>query len=321
MITATMIRGRLSTARRLNGDERMSGRQRTTYLITNALRNLRPYHALDAALTVSDFQCDVARVRELAGSPSPSRALSDLFWMHVPWSTLVDELGPLHVADLGCGKGLYGLRFAKWSGGRVSRYHGVDWTPRPEWRSLAAEHPFLSFQAGDVREVDRLLPDGTNLIVSQSAMEHVADDLECFDRLHAYAHASRRPLVQIHLVPSQACLWLYLWHGFRQYTPRVLSVITGRYDDCTRRLIVRLGGATCNALHWRAITWPRLVLRRCEDRRASAPERYHVELEQAISRDLRRPQRSPAFYALILHSNRARRGVESDGWPIVPSAR
>jgi SAM-dependent methyltransferase len=207
----------------------------------------------------------------------------------------------LHVLDLGCGSGQYGVRLQGWSGGRIARYAGVDLQPHPGWTALSASHPFLAFRTGSVEDLDRFITPDANLVVSQSTLEHVGDDLACFDHLHAAAHARGQPMLQIHLVPSAACLPLYLWHGYRQYTPRTLSAITSRFADCSERWLVRLGGTACNRLHARWITRPLLLTR--TDRRDIDPIEYRQAVADAIERDMRVPQASPAFHAILIYSN------------------
>lgn len=288
---------------RYNGDGPLRIDQRAAYLLYNAIDNRFPYRGLDPAIALADFRNDRARDRlsELSGTPSPSRAMSDLFWMHLPWAEMERELGPLRIFDLGCGSGAYAVKFAKWSGSRVARYVGLDLQPHPHWTELAASHPSVEFRAGDVERLDEVIPADTNLIVSQSTIEHVRNDIVCFDRIRRWVRRVERPVIQIHLVPSAACLRLFLWHGYRQYTPRTLASIACQFTN-SDRVIVRLGGAACNQLHWKFVTWP-LLIRRTGDLREARPVEYRRALETAIARDMTRPQPSPAFYALLIHSN------------------
>lgn len=273
------------------------------YLALNRLHNARPYHRLDPGLRIADFRPrQPVSIDELTGTPSPSRALCDLFWMQMSWDAIEQAVGSLHVVDVGCGSGRYGVDFQRWSGNRVVRYLGVDVQPHANWPRLSMAHRHLAFTSGRAEDLRGLIPPGTNVIVSQSTFEHVEDDLGAFDRIDEYVRREARPLLQIHLVPSQACLWTYLWHGYRQYTPRTLSKITARVGNQSERMVVRLGGRACNALHARVITWPVLV-RRGADARERDPAAYREALRDAIVRDLDRPQPSPAFYALLIHSN------------------
>lgn len=298
---------------RFSGDGHLRMDRRLTYLLFNAIDNGRPYDDLDPGLALADFQSvdALARLNELPGTPSPSRAMCDLFWMHLPWADMAEALGPLRILDLGCGSGEYGSKFSTWSGGRVSGYTGLDQQPHPRWAELAGRQPGVTFLTGDVEHIDDFIPGDTNLIVSQSALEHVEGEAACFDRIRAYGQRAGRPLLQVHLVPSAACLRLYLWHGYRQYTPRTLSSITRSFEGSQRRL-VRLGGDACNRLHWRFVTWPLMTGR--GDLRDARPDAYRRELAAAVARDMTTPQREPAFHALMIHSNPGARALTADCW-------
>jgi hypothetical protein len=76
---------------------------------------------------------------------------------------------------------------------------------------------------------------------------------------------------------------------------------------------VGLGGAACNALHQRFITWP-VLIRRTTDPRDLRPIAYRQALAAALAEDMRTPQTSPAFYALLIHSNARQRVLESRCW-------
>jgi SAM-dependent methyltransferase len=287
-----------------SGDGRLRVDQAAAYLLLNAVDNMRAHAHVDPGLSASRFVCPTAvdELRAVDGTPSPSRALCDLFWTHLPWAALQDRLGPIEIADLGCGSGAYAERFQNWSGGRVVRYIGVDLRAHPRWEMLAATLAFAEFTTGDIEQIDALLPSSTNVIVSQSTLEHVRDDAAVFERLHAFAHASGRPLLQLHAVPSAACLRLYLWHGYRQYTPRTLSPLTREFADCSTRRLIALGGDACNALHWTYVTWP-VMIRRTVDRRDTDADGYRRALAAAVAEDMARAPRHPTFYVVLLYSN------------------
>jgi SAM-dependent methyltransferase len=285
---------------RLNGDRHLSIPGTLAYFVLNAINNGWPA-GRPRGLAVRDFTvADVQRyVPRLPAGASPSRKLSDLFWMSLPWARMSAALGPLHVLDVGCGSGSYGARLIDWSGSHVSSYLGVDLQARSEWQVLHAGDERLRFATGDARRLDDHLAPATNLIVSQSAIEHMDNDLDFFAQLRDHAARRERPTLQIHLCPSPACLPLYLRHGVRQYSVRTLSLITRLFPD-SRAVIYGLGGRRCNRLHFHTITWPLLTGR--SDRRAELGVTYDALAASAIARDMAAPQSSPAFYALVIHS-------------------
>lgn len=111
-------------------------------------------------------------------------------------------------------------------------------------------------------------------------------------------------MLQVHLFPSPACLFLYLTHGIRQYTPRTISKVTRLFGEESRFILLGVGGVNCFKLHWKAITRPRFVWGTpTNDLRDKDPQ-YNLKLYDAIRED-RKDKRNklPNFYALMIYSN------------------
>src|SRR5699024_10066314 len=155
----------------------------------------------------------------------------------------------------------YAGHWMEWSRGRIAHYPGDDANAQPARASVASPRPSVAFLQHHIQQMTARVARQPNLILSPSTSEHVQDDAGGFEPLHAYAMRAERPMLQVHLVPSAACVPLYLWHGYRQYTPRSLSRLTSRGADSSSRLVVRLGGPACNALHFSYVTWPVLLRR------------------------------------------------------------
>jgi hypothetical protein len=286
----------------LNSDRRLDRPRQVLWFGLNWLNNHFFPHASASRLQRRDFIADTSDAywQQVVPGTTPSRRLCDLFWMQLPWEAMQSELGDLHIFDTGCGTGDYGLKLQAWSSDRLASYTGVDLFPNPAWPSLAESHPnFKFFQAGSDDILARI-PSNANLFISQSAIEHFESDLRYFENLRAFIRQASRPVIQVHLFPSAACLRLYLFHGVRQYTPHTVTRITDLFDAGTSAWLFRLGGRECNRLHWRSITVPRL--RKRAELRISHPDDYELRLREAISRDNQRPS-SPSFYALVIHSN------------------
>jgi SAM-dependent methyltransferase len=284
-----------------NGDHALSDGQRALYMVLNAIDNAIPSVRSVAVrgFRLPDHATALARME---GTPSPSRALSDLFWMHVPWQRLQRQLGSLRVLDLGCGNGRYAQRLGAWSGGRIDRYVGIDLYPHELWNDIAAANPFAAFRSGSVERLEDVIPADMrpNVIISQSALEHVRDDDACFSFLAEYMKRTAGPVLQMHAVPSAECLALYRWHGYRQYTPRTITRLTRAFDVYADRLVIRLGGPACNALHRRFIK-PRRFRREWTDLRDAQPQQYRLELATAIAEDMRESSVA-SFYMVMLYS-------------------
>jgi hypothetical protein len=214
------------------------------------------------------------------------------------WAAIERELGSIRVLDVGCGQGQYGPKLQEASGGRIARYHGVDARARDTWRGLEERHPWIGFTAATAREALRRMPEGTNLVVSQSALEHLEDDLGLFHALRAWVDRVDGPVLQIHLVPSTECLALYGLHGVRQYHPRSLAGLARLFAAPDARAVAfRLGGPSCNRLHREFVSGA------AGDRREIDRDGYQRRLRAAIVEDLARPdEREATFYALVIQS-------------------
>ncbi len=250
---------------------------------------------LDDRIELRDFSMadlpGVDHLGRLAPSASPARMLSDLFWMNVSWSSLTDALGPLRLLDVGCGKGYYGPRLIEWSGGEVESYVGIDAVPRPSWAKLEAGDARLRYVVGDASRLT--VPNDVNLIISQSCLEHVEDDMVFFSRIRDQLVPRSTPWLQLHLVPAAACRSLYGPHGVRQYTLRTISRATRLYGGPARFVLFRLGGEKCIDAHRMYVT-TRL--------REQSPARYRDAVRTAVESELQTRHGAALFYAFAIAS-------------------
>ena len=289
---------------RINADRKLNTLSKVLYLTLNWLNNQLPYTAVDPAMAIEDFRCDIseAQWQTLGQTSSPSRKLSDLFWQALPWVSINKELGPIQFVDCGCGGGNYGPKLLNWCKSGNAQYLGIDATFSNQWQDLTNLDQRLQFLQVDANTVGKHLPEKANLFISQSAIEHFDDDLVFFSTLKNFILKNKRPTVQIHLFPSAACLLLYLLHGVRQYTPRTISQITQLFRPFSYAVLYRLGGKACNRLHYDFITWP-LLIKKTVDLRQTRTDEYDQSLRNAIRADMLHPQSSPAFWALVVHSH------------------
>lgn len=260
-------------------------------------------------MTVKGFTPELSEDhwRKLAPAASPARAVCDLFWMSLPWARIQEELGAIHVLDIGCGSGRYGEMLDGYSGGRVASYLGFDVMPREDaWRAAEARNPTFRFRrirgSGDLADV----PPQTTMIMSQSALEHIEDDIDYFRGIRRFVGCASRPVLQVHLFPAPACLRLYSWHGVRQYTVRTSSYLARLFRDSAYSVLFRLGGARCGDLHWEYITGPQQA-GTGKDWRDTRPAEYEARLRDAILSDIRTAAVDPLFFALVIHSHYERR--------------
>jgi hypothetical protein len=296
--------GSASTSRhRLSADGRLSKAERILWIAYNLFNNSFPRVRVDEKLNELKFSLAESQLIEkwdaIASTASPPRRLCDMFWMNLPWRALSNELGNVTALEVGCGSGVYGRLLETCLGDSFKRYVGVDIEAKEQWKSYSTDPRFV-FHVARASDAFKFLP-GTNLILTQSALEHFEEDLLYFTQVSQYVLRSQVPILQVHLIPSASCLTTYLWHGVRQYTPRTLSKLTRLFGAETQRFLFSLGAASCNRVHREFITWPNL--RRGVDLRNAESVRYQRDVRSAILHDFNSMSRSPAFYALVLASN------------------
>lgn len=259
-------------------------------------------------LHLKDFKPEISinNRNSIPEKASPSRFLSDLFWMNMDWGYLRTELNEFHVFDTGAGSGKYGIRINEASRG-ISSYFGVDLFAHKEWENLMKEYSFITMKQHGSDNILEIIPNATNIFVSQSAIEHFKYDLSYFQQINQFIERKKEPVIQIHLFPSAACLRLYGLHGLRQYTPRTVSSIVELFNDKGHySTLYNLGGKNCNELHYRFITKPLIDSRGREDYRDTRTEEYKLLLVEAIKIDNIKNEPmglcEPSFYALVIQS-------------------
>lgn len=293
-----------SSIHTLNADKGLNFVQKFLYFGLNFINNLFSYINVDKRIVFHKFESPNWRDywNEDYSNSSISRKTSDIFWRSVPWLSVSQELGEIHVFDTGCGSGNYGLRLLQASGGRVKSYVGVDAKEKSNWQELMSNHQNFKLIRSTSSDIRPLIPKETNFFISQTAIEHFDEDLLYFEHLKDFIDKSNKPSIQIHVFPAVATLPLYLFHGLRQYNPRNISKITRIFGGNSKFTLVGLGGRRGKWLHFKYFTWPVLILRRFS--RPTFDEKiYNQELYKAFESDLNTSSRSPLFWALIIESN------------------
>jgi SAM-dependent methyltransferase len=229
-----------ASARELNGDRPLTPRERLLYLWRNARRN---FWASWGAKSHRFLAHNIAP--ENIKERSPSRFLTDLF-IKKKLPQLFPP-GPIDMLEIGCGSGSMMPRL--FDLGYSGTYVGVDVDDR-----FVHEHG-TAFTARFVQSDAHLYEPSNpvNLIFSFSALEHIDRDDVLITRLSGFVKPEG---AQVHVVPAAAGLFIYLWHGYRQYTPADLEKRFGRNIE-----IFRLGGVGSLLVHFIAITVPEILLR------------------------------------------------------------
>ena len=194
----------------INGDDRLPVGARLRYIRTNTCRNLRDF-ARPPFRRFENWRLPY-QARPGNRAASPGRLMAEAFFVH----GLPEHLPPgeISVLEIGCGSGRSRSLLAE--AGYSGRYVGYDIFDR---FNRECDWGFASqFHAADAHTIDA---DGSfDLVISNSALEHIADDAALVSRLRGCLKPGG---IQAHIVPSGSALWAYLWHGYRQYAGGALG--------------------------------------------------------------------------------------------------
>ena len=108
----------------ISGDVPLTPAQRFQWYV----RNIALYDAEEVSLDrVFNFRCDLAPYPGpfCKAHQTPSRVLSNLFWLNLPAAAIREELQEIRLLDIGCGSGRYFNVLDKKLGG-VQGYTGID---------------------------------------------------------------------------------------------------------------------------------------------------------------------------------------------------
>jgi len=285
----------------LNNDNGLSRINKIRWFAYNIINNSFPKIKSDPDLSQEIFQVSDFNL-SLETTSSPSRRLCDIFWHSIPWASIAKALNDsVKVLEVGCGSGIYGNLINNYLNGRLKNYIGIDIKKNPKWGKFNNVKKF-KFVVGNANSVSKLLTN-SNLVITQSALEHFNEDITFFRQIVNYNKKMKKPMIQIHLMPSGPCLYTFLWHGVRQYTPRTISKITKLFDHNTKKYLYCLGNKSLNKLHQKYITIPRLLKK--DDQRYLRKDQYNKDLSDEIIKYVNNDKQTnhPSFYALVLQSN------------------
>jgi SAM-dependent methyltransferase len=228
----------------LNGDVYLNPRQVRLYMDHHAARNAR-HAALSRREGIRTLPAPPAPAPHEA-SITPARAALNSFFAYAAASLARRFAGrEVTILDIGAGSGPCLSAFE--SAGYRGTYIGLDLKRHPRW----SDGPTPVFRKrlilGDCLALDPASLPPLDLIISSTALEHIADDAAAIARLSTRLTPGG---AQVHYVPGEAALPLYGPHGWRQYSPRCLRALF------PRATIYRAGGPISSALHRLAVTTP-----------------------------------------------------------------
>ena len=213
----------------LSGDVRLTLSQKTRWIVGNFLTGIAGYG--------SGRSAKFWHPRTVATSDaSPSRKMIDAFL-----DETVPHLFPqkdISVFDIGCGTGYIYKRLSAL--GYHLEYTGLDVYKRTAFDVNVPRGRFVLSKIEEFKADQRF-----DLVISNTCLEHVEDDHAAVEKALTLGDT------QLPILPTFWSLPLYLWHGYRQYTPRSLQALFG-----SRGEIYRLGGVFSFFAHFIFVTVP-----------------------------------------------------------------
>ncbi len=283
-----------STSNRLSGDVPLSPAGQLRWICANLLEQWRDQPSFER---LSFVPTEVSRPAFTSAKASPPRLWCDLFWSQCSDALIRLAGADLRMLDIGCGRGDYAQAFQQVLP-TLAHYHGVDAFSFTEWAAL--QGPRMAFSQRRAEDIGHADIADRNLVVSTSALEHVADDLAMFASIQA--GIGQRRMLQVHLIPGPG-LWRDTGpHGYRGYSDRALRQVQALFPQAEVKLVA-LGGAASHRVH-REWVFDRLRLqpRTRQDRRTDA--QYWPTLTAAVRTDIATPTpHDPPFLALVIASN------------------
>jgi len=295
----------------INADHPLGKVEKRVYLLINRINNAFPFTGKDNRIVYRDFKSKNPETHWdlIPKKSTPSRRLCDMFCLELPWQKIKKELGDIHVLDCGCGSGRYGDRLVQYSDTHsvnLTSYKGIDILDGKEnWQELKTQYPFFSFEQITQKDISGYIPKDTNFIITVAALEHFEEDVRYFEQIRDFIGTGARKTVQVHFMPSRACLKNYRFHGIRQYTPRTISSFSTMFSAKDQVTLFNLGGEACNHVHYRHISRPlNSNDPNLKDLRKTDLDSYDAQLKEAIATDMNRttPNDNPTFYALTIVS-------------------
>lgn len=292
----------LSTSKyNLNADFGLGYFDMIRWMIYNYLNNKNGNRLLDKRVVLKTFNpANLDNWDQVDTMASPARRLCDFYWMSMNWSEVLSQLGTqVRALEVGCGTGVYGKLLSNLLGEDLGLYRGIDINENEAWKEFKDDNRF-QFLKGNASSIEKGLQ-GVNFIFTQSALEHFEEDMIFFKQIADYVEKADHPVIQVHLVPSRACITTFPLHGFRQYTNSSISMITQLFSNSSEFEWISLGGKACNKVHRKFITIP--IYTKRGDLRKKLNDPYNKELRTAMMSDNNSQNSNVAtFSALVIKS-------------------
>lgn len=153
------------------------------------------------------------------------------------------------ICDIGCGSGSHFRFFENCGAGHI--YLGLDVSSNPSWHSQRASGSNIPCRFAQMSAVDLgLASNSLAFMFSSNALEHVPNIQQVISEMARTMHPGAYGL---HIVPGVWSLFLYMFHGYRRFSPQGLADLFLQLGLEVAQ-IWSLGGLPSFALHFVWVT-------------------------------------------------------------------
>ena len=223
---------------------------------------------------------------------SPIRLVCNNFWQSLNWDEINNNLDDeIKFLEVGCGSGRYYDFLNKINIKQNIKYLGIDIK-----RKNFVENRKKKFILDEAENIDKYLKN-VNFLFTQSAIEHFENDLIFFDKISNHTNKINNKFIQVHLFPSEKCLYTYLFHGYRHYNYRMISKLIKNFNNNHKFYLYGIGSSNLNKLTLKEITLKRVLNLNLKDISKE-------EIIKSVAKDNKLHDiKNPSFYALIILTN------------------
>lgn len=188
--------------REISGDIPLSFSEKIQYLVINFFRGLLSFRFMEIVHWTPKQIVDTSQ-------DSLFRIYSNEFIKEeLP---ILFEDKKISILDIGCGSGY--IRTKLKDIGFTGRYEGIDIKKHKDFDGYGTDAFLSRINLVPIEEFNS--SEKYDLVFSFTALEHVPDDFKAIRNVTRHIAPQG---IQIHIVPSFWSLFVYFFHGFRQYT-------------------------------------------------------------------------------------------------------